>query len=281
MTLQQLITKWQGKYVEVAGSSNALNQCVDLANLYIRDVLGLPIIEWTNAVDFPSKAGDKYEYILNTPTNIPKEGDIIVWKPSPGHIAVFIEGNVDTFRSFDQNFPIGSPCHIQNHTYLNVIGWLQSKISSTTEGSVAVENKVFENLVRKGTIYDKVIVKLNVEDSETVVLGEIDKNIAYEDAVAQKDRQLTEAQAKISQLEKDAATAEESREKMRIELAVVKQENQEQAKIIEKKEKRIDELGVEYTRISGALHDLQEAIKNPKQKFAKIWEGIRELVHWR
>lgn len=127
MTLTEFLIKWNGKFCEVAGSPGALNQCVDLANAYIREVLGLPIIEWTNAVDFPSKAGDKYDYILNTPTNIPKEGDIIVWKPSPGHISIFLEGNVDTFKSFDQNFPTGSNCHVQNHTYQNVIGWLRAK----------------------------------------------------------------------------------------------------------------------------------------------------------
>lgn len=127
MTIQQLITKYNGKYVEVAGSPNATNQCVDLANLYIRDVLGLPIIEWTNAIDFPSRAGDKYDYIKNSPTNVPQEGDLVIWDKTPGHIAIFIEGNATSFRSFDQNFPTGSPCHIQNHTYTNVLGWLRVK----------------------------------------------------------------------------------------------------------------------------------------------------------
>lgn len=127
MTFQQFIEKHNGKYLEVAGSANATNQCVDLANAYIRDVLGLPIIEWTNAVDFHSKVGDRYDYILNTPTNIPQEGDLIIFKGTVGHISVFIEGNVNSFRSFDQNFPTGSPCHVQGHTYANVLGWLRAK----------------------------------------------------------------------------------------------------------------------------------------------------------
>lgn len=133
MTLNEFVIKWNGKYLEVAGSANAKYQCVDLANGYIRDVLGLSIIEWTNAVDFPSKVGDNYEYIKNTLTNVPKEGDIVVWKPSPGHIAVFIEGNANTFKSFDQNFPIGSPCHVQNHDYTNVTGWLRFKGNQATD----------------------------------------------------------------------------------------------------------------------------------------------------
>jgi hypothetical protein len=127
ITLQQFLTRYNGKYIEVAGTPNALNQCVDLANAYIRDVLDLPIIEWTNAIDFPGRAGDKYLWIPNTPTNVPQEGDIIVWGNSPGHIAIFLEGNVNTFKSFDQNYPLGSPAHIQGHTYANVIGWLRAK----------------------------------------------------------------------------------------------------------------------------------------------------------
>lgn len=270
MTLNDFIKKYNGKYLEVAGSSDAINQCVDSVNAYIRDCLGLPIIEWTNAVDFPSKAGDNYDYILNTPTNMPKEGDIVVWKPSPGHIAVFIEGNVDTFKSFDQNFPLGSPCHIQNHTYVNVIGWLRVKVSSSTTGTVAVDNKVFESLVRKSTIYDKIIVKLNVEDSETVVLGEIDRNIGYEDAVAQKDKLLSEAQAKVSQLESDLAMLQKVHETMRAENAQLTQKTKEQAEMIQKQ-------GEDIANLKSVLQELKDSIQNPVVGLRKVWQGIREL----
>lgn len=139
MSFDEFIIKWTNKYCEIAGSANAVNQCVDLANAYIREVLELPIIEWTNAVDFPSKAGDKYDYILNSPTGVPKKGDIIIWgKPYgkyvsgsttvyAGHIAIFIDGTVNKFNSFDQNEPVGSKCHIQSHTYTGILGWLRKK----------------------------------------------------------------------------------------------------------------------------------------------------------
>jgi hypothetical protein len=162
MTFADFLKKWNGKYLEVAGSSNALNQCVDLANAYIRDVLGLPIIEWTNAVDFPSKAGDKYEWIPNTPEGVPQEGDIVVWKPSPGHIAIFMEGNTKRFTSFDQNFPVGSFCHVQEHTYLNVTGWLRPKSIPISDETVAVQKPVFETLVNKSTERDTIRTYLSV-----------------------------------------------------------------------------------------------------------------------
>ena len=128
MTLSEFLERWNGEYIEIAGSANAMFQCTDAANCYIRDILGFPIIEWTNAKDFPSKAGDLYDWIPNTPTGVPLEGDLVVWGSGvAGHIAIFLEGNATSFRSFDQNYPLGSPCHVQGHTYSNVIGWMRAK----------------------------------------------------------------------------------------------------------------------------------------------------------
>jgi GH25 family lysozyme M1 (1,4-beta-N-acetylmuramidase) len=138
ITLQSFIKKYDGKFVETAGSPNAVNQCTDLVNAYIRDVLGLPIIEWTNARDFDSKL-PQLTWIPNTPTGVPKAGDIVIWKHNQyGHIGVFIEGDIKSFRSFDQNYPTGTPAHTQNHSYTNppVAGWLQvpTVVSETLKG---------------------------------------------------------------------------------------------------------------------------------------------------
>ena len=128
MNLQQFISKYKGKYLEVAGSSNALNQCVDLANGYLREVLGLQIIEWTNAVDFPSRVNpNDFNYIKNTPEGVPEAGDLIIWGGTIGHIAIFVKGDVNWFTSFDQNWPTGSVCHLVDHSYSNVKGWLRAK----------------------------------------------------------------------------------------------------------------------------------------------------------
>ena len=115
-------------------------QCTDLGNAYIRDVLGLRIIEWTNAVDFPSKAGDKYEYIKNTPTGVPQAGDLMIWGKSPGHIAIFVSGDTNKFTSFDQNWPVKSPSHLQEHTYTNVLGWLHPKEVPMAEVCIFKDN---------------------------------------------------------------------------------------------------------------------------------------------
>lgn len=139
-TFQQFLEENNGDFVEVAGSPNALNQCVDLVNKYIRDVLGLPMVEWTNAIDFSTRAGDKYTWILNTPEGVPLEGDIVIWGAPygryvdngvtkyAGHIGVVIEANADNLKVFEQNNPAGTNCHVQYHAnYTGVKGWLHPK----------------------------------------------------------------------------------------------------------------------------------------------------------
>lgn len=212
MTLQQFLTKYNGKFVEVAGSAGAENQCVDLANAYIRDVYGLPIIEWTNAKDFPSKAGPAYDYILNTPSGIPKEGDIIIWGGNQyGHIAVFIEGNADSFRSLDQNFPTGSNVHVQNHNYNTppVLGWLRKK------GAVVVENKDLDQcrVDRDGNHNDRIALfeELGFTGvfNRTVAVEKIRQLRALEKQFVEKDEQLKVANSKVTELEVRAKEAEE------------------------------------------------------------------------
>lgn len=133
MTLDEFVSFWDGKPCEIAGL-NAKDQCVDLANQYIQDVLGHPIIIGTNAKDFPTKDTTNYEYILNTPTGVPEKGDLVIWDGVYGHIAIFIQGDANSFRSFDQNWPTGSKCHVQNHaSYLHVKGWMHPKSSALTE----------------------------------------------------------------------------------------------------------------------------------------------------
>jgi hypothetical protein len=167
MTLQEFITKWDGKFCEVAGSANATNQCVDLANQFIREVLCLPIIEWTNACDFPSKASG-YTFIKNTPENIPLEGDLVIWSSAigggAGHIAIFVEGTASRFTSFDQNYPLNTPCHKQGHTYANILGWLHPKETMNMYKGLDLSNP--ESMKVAVDVWKDVMDKLYVKASE-------------------------------------------------------------------------------------------------------------------
>ncbi len=254
MTLNEFIVKWQGKYLEVAGSADAKFQCVDAVNGYIRDVLGLPIIEWTNAVDFPSKTGSNFDYIENTPTNIPQEGDLIVWKPSPGHIAVFIEGNVDTFKSFDQNFPIGSPCHIQNHNYINVIGWMHCNVSN--------ESLISQNIIiQHADNWMALLERYNFSDNKDLVFAEVDKLPTLEDAVRIKDKELNEKSNMITGLADELS-------KMRNELAGLRIENDKINGILNEKDMQIKDIQIELEKLKNV---------KPLNQYSKF-ELIKQLI---
>jgi hypothetical protein len=89
------------------------------------NVTGNAVDYWTN---FPT---DFYDKIPNTPTGVPKLGDVMIWGTNYGpygHIAVCTDiADTKGFTSFDQNDPSKSPCHYQPHNYTGVLGWLRPK----------------------------------------------------------------------------------------------------------------------------------------------------------
>ena len=200
MTLNEFLAICNGQYIEMAGT-DARNQCVDSANCYIKYVLGLPIIEWTNAVDFPSRAGDNYEYILNTPNGVPQEGDLVIWGGTYGHIAIFIEGNSTRFTSFDENYPTGSPCHVQEHTYLSpkVLGWLHPRVVLSD-----MQAQLDQLRTERDTNWNYFIAvcdALKVGSNVDVAVAEATKLLTIEQTVLDKDRQLAEVQKQAGDLQ--------------------------------------------------------------------------------
>lgn len=136
MTLQEFINKWTGKPVDTDGVYP--NQCMDLMHQYRMDVLGVQgygklgqpsaYLVYSNFENLEGK--ELFERIPNTPTGVPKAGDIMVWGQgigAHGHVAIFVSGDVNGFYSFDANYPVGTLPHIQYHNYNSVSGWLRYK----------------------------------------------------------------------------------------------------------------------------------------------------------
>lgn len=130
-------TKYNGKGIDFDGSFG--DQCVDLMNQYCVEVLGLTspmqVLGGPTAYQiYQNYNGTQFTKIANTPTGVPNNGDIMFWNPnvsgitgSAGHVSVYVDGDVNNFNSFDQNYPTGTLCHIQSHTYNGVAGWLRFK----------------------------------------------------------------------------------------------------------------------------------------------------------
>jgi len=182
MNFDDFIEKYNGKFVEYHSyGTGALNQCTDLVNQFIVEVLGLKAIIGTNAQDFPSKASSDYDWIINTPLGLPKKGDIVIFKSSDGvgHISVFISGNILYFTSFDQNYPTGSPCKKVSHNYRNVLGWLRPKKENMTDLSECL--KAHNHLMGEIAVKDKQIKELtdqvNKQSIEIQELKEKNKDL--------------------------------------------------------------------------------------------------------
>lgn len=125
MTAQDFFQKYMGKGIDFDNFYGF--QCMDLAHQYAVEVVGKDIPAAPTAKDVWDKATPGYSKITNTPSGVPTQGDILIWGVGvgpAGHIAVFDHGDANGFVSFDQNWPINSLCHYQNHNYTGVLGWL-------------------------------------------------------------------------------------------------------------------------------------------------------------
>lgn len=131
MSAQNFFDRYINKFVD-SGMDNYRNQCVDLIQVYCREELNLPLVPG-NAKDWFNNADSRfYEKIKNTYWVIPKIGDIVVFGEAVGaygHIAIIKTANLFNFVSFDQNWPLNTPAHFQNHNYNGVIGFLRPKIA--------------------------------------------------------------------------------------------------------------------------------------------------------
>ena len=114
------------------------NQCVDLMNFYMQDVIGItrPNAQYSGGSAYEifknAKTDDNFTKIISENDNqVPQKGDIIFWNTKIGqwgHVAIYIDGNINRFTSFDQNWGTAlSPCQPTEHSYLGVCGWLRPK----------------------------------------------------------------------------------------------------------------------------------------------------------
>jgi len=264
MTLTEFLSILNGEYKETAGTT-AKNQCVDLANAYIKYVLGLPIIEWTNAVDFAYKAGDNYEWIVNTPNGVPQEGDLVIWGGTYGHIAIFLEGDNTRFTSFDENYPTGSPCHIQEHTYLSpkVLGWLHPRV--VLSDMQAQLDQLRTERDTNWNYFTAVCEALKVGANVNIAVAEAIKLITNEQTVLDQARQLAEVQKQAQDLQAQLTLKEQAITEVSTQVATLTVE-------VGKAQQTIDTLTQQNKDDQLELEALRKA--------AEISQGLKGFKKW-
>lgn len=160
MTIDEFVRAYDGTYQDF--DKHFGDQCKDLFSLYNLEVVGNVNYVWGNAVNLWDNAPDEY---YERVTLNPRKGDVVIWGTGIGpygHVAIYLAGDENNFTSFDQNFPIGSPCHKQNHNYKNVIGYLRPRKED-------METKGFSDEHMKG------VLKNGFREMRKQLLGNVDE----------------------------------------------------------------------------------------------------------
>ena len=250
MTTEDFIIKWNGKYVDTDNAYGA--QCMDLMHQYCVEVLGLSQGDLAAScardvyMNFTNVQGhDKFDKIDNSPDGVPQEGDIVFWINEPyGHVAVFHDGDANSFKSFDQNYPTGSPCHIQQHTYASVGGWLRFKGSQTLQQAF---DQCRIDRDAHWTLLSDIAAILQKPVTRDVLIPEVQKLIGVEDANRQKDKQISEANDKIVFMQSQIKTLQDDHDKLTAEILT-------QSKTIQDQDTQIKELDQNITELQQTLN---------------------------
>ncbi len=176
VSLTTFVAEWTNKGIDFDGMYGF--QCVDLVQQYNKECLGNPTFSG-NAIDiWTTYPKGSYDQIVNTPTNAPQKGDIVIWGSligQYGHIDVCISDNNsnNSFTGFDQNWPLGSVCHSQAHTYFAVLGWLRPKtIPAPTTGGVSTITPDETNAIQVLTEAQKTYSQGNLEGTANFLVGQ-------------------------------------------------------------------------------------------------------------
>lgn len=129
MTLTQWLLSNVGRPIDLDGDYGP--QCVDAVNSYLQNVRLLPRATG-NARDLPTQTFHGMAWAQNSPTNSPRPGSIVVWRPGRsgqvniseyGHAGISLIADRWGFISADQNWLDLAVVKLCLHNYDGVAGW--------------------------------------------------------------------------------------------------------------------------------------------------------------
>jgi len=258
MTLDDFVKKYDGKGIDFDNKFST--QCVDLYRQYVKEVLGFP--------QSPSVEGAKdiwdtylpeyYKRIENTPYGVPEKGDIVIWGTKIGkygHVAIFLEGDAKKFKSFDQNYPTGTLCHIQEHTYTGVLGWLRPITKS-----MELPDWFKTLLQERGLSLDR----------EGEFRAFFEKAVKYDNDIQTLTGQVTSLSASLSDRAGEVSLLSEQNERLRNERdAAIENFNQERDKF--------NQADWEAKKLEVKVKSLEEEIEKLNSELSKANKTIEEL----
>ena len=167
------------EFIEYVKSVNGVDtdgyygkQCMDLYNFYCNNVLGLKDVGADCAKNILNNQNiiKNTKKINNTPSFVPKKGDIAVWTGGTyGHVAICLGiGDINTFRTIDQNWKLQQLSEeVHNYTYLGPIIFLrpnnQDNIQEQVEFTVRVD-KAEANVRRQPNTNSELVMQPGGKD---------------------------------------------------------------------------------------------------------------------
>lgn len=195
MNTNEFFLKYNNKFLDFDGAFGS--QCVDPIKAYFAEVLNLPVFKG-DAINYWLFTPPGFTKIPKTMFNRPEPGDIVVFSNSPdGHIAICNWSRFFDFGGFEQNFPLGSPCHFQDHkNYKNVLGWLRPIPQSTLPKVPLKIARIGSNLPFLGgfqvfvALHSSNKISLSSRDYSGVYEGIMTQDMAYQivDQVSPKEK---------------------------------------------------------------------------------------------
>lgn len=273
MTFEEFFNKYNGKFVDRYDLS-AKYQCVDLFLAYIDEVLGLgsmiPLgIASAYQIWKLNKLEPYFDFIANTPDAIPQKGDIVIWGSSygpAGHVAIATgEGNLNWFKAFSQNDPLGTNSHVVVYSYNHVLGWLRRKgiTNSETNDMQDVLNKYFNQVVN----VDYVIQFLNDRKEE---IGRLNK------AISEKDELISTMTADLLKFQDQVKTASEQAEKYKLEAQKKEELRQKWYSLYEEANKNYEVCKADRTYLQKQVTELQK--EYPELTLGDHVKGILAII---
>lgn len=218
--IDDFIKKYDGKGIDFDGAYGA--QCVDLYRQYVKEVLKYPQsppVEGAKDI-WETYLPDYYQKVENTPYGVPDKGDIVIFGTGLGkygHVAIFIEGTTSKFTSFDQNYPTGSLCHKQGHTYKGVIGWLkplnkEEDMPNYLETLIQEAGLDINNEAQFRTFWEKAIkFDEKTEELNNQLTTANEANLSLSSQVSQLSPKIAGLEEKVAGLEEELAKARDSK----------------------------------------------------------------------
>lgn len=265
MTLFEFVSKYFDQ-PNVGNTTENKGQCVGLVSVAM-DELNIPH-EWGNAKDLLSNANSSYfEIFLNSIKLIPSPGDILVYGSNygggDGHTALCVWASQMKLVRFEQNNPVGSNPILATIGYDNnvngLLGWLHPINGFSTSSTDPI-------ILAQSDAFIAVCTKLNIAASKDLALAEINKFIALEDQMPQKDKQLADANAQIAQLDTKLVDIQQQHDSLMAQATL-------QAKTIQDQDNQIKDLS---TSIDSLKTQLQTPVLNGWRLFVyKLLIGAR------